>query len=143
VDQSQFEEAFREGYAALNRGEEPSVGLIDETFEGVNLPEQALGMPAMRGRDGLLSWIRGLREVWDDFKLVPERITWLRGDAVIVEVLLHGRGKASAVPVSQRFYNLWIFRNDRVVRLEVHRTQEDAIRAVGIASAQFSTGGEG
>jgi hypothetical protein len=27
---------------------------------------------------------------------------------------------------SQRFYNLWIVRNDRAVRLEVHRTQDAA-----------------
>jgi hypothetical protein len=55
VDQNQFEEALRAGYAAINRGEEPEVDLIDEGFEGVNLPEQALGMPAMAclyGSDG-------------------------------------------------------------------------------------------
>lgn len=141
MDQNQIEEALREGYAALNRGEEPSLDLIDETFEGVNLPEQALGMPAMRGRNGLLTWMRGVREVWDDFKLVPERITWLKRDAVLVQVLLQGRGKASAVPVSQRFYNLWTLRTDRVVRLEVHRTQDEAISAVGTPSAQSSTRG--
>jgi ketosteroid isomerase-like protein len=129
VDQTEFEEAIREGYAALNRGEEPSLELVDESFEGVNLPEQALGMPAMTGRDGLLAWIRAIRDVWDGFQLVPERITWLKSDAVVVQVLLQGRGKASGVPVSQRFYNLWTVRNGRAVRLEVHETPEEAINA--------------
>jgi hypothetical protein len=136
VDQNELDEAFREGYAALNRGEEPSLDLIDERFEGVNLPEEALGMPAMSGREGLLTWIRGVRDVWDEFQLVPERISWLKPDVVLVQVLLHGRGKASAVRVSERFYNLWTVRNDRAVRLEVHRTEEEAIRAVGVSSNQ-------
>jgi ketosteroid isomerase-like protein len=142
VDQNQFEEALRAGYAAINRGEEPEVDLIDEGFEGVNLPEQALGMPAMRGRDGLPIWLRRLRDVWDEFKLVPERITWLNRDAVLVEVLFQGRGKASAVPVTERLYNLWTLRDDRVIRLEVHRNQDEAISAVGAPSGQSSTRGE-
>jgi hypothetical protein len=142
VDQNQFEEALREGYAAINRGEEPSVDLIDERFEGVNLPEQALGMPTMRGRDGLPIWLRRLRDVWDEFQLVPGRMSWLNRDAVLVEVLFHGRGKASTVPVSQRLYNLWTLRNDRVIRLEVHWTQDEAISAVETPPAQFSTRGE-
>jgi hypothetical protein len=130
VDRKELEKALREGYAALNRGEEPSLELIDDGFEGGNLPEEALGMPAMSGRDGLLTWIRGVRDVWDEFRLVPQKITWLKSDVVLVEVLLEGRGKASTVPVSQRFYNVWTIRNDRAVRLEVHGTQDEATRVV-------------
>jgi hypothetical protein len=133
VNQNEVNEALRQGYAALGRGEEPSMDLIDDSFEGVNLPEEALGMPAMSGRGGLLTWIRGVRQVWDEFRLVPETITWLRPDLVLVQVRLQGRGKASTVPVSERYYNLWTIRNDRAVRLEVHRTYDEAMSAVGIS----------
>jgi ketosteroid isomerase-like protein len=75
-------------------------------------------MPAMSGPDGLLTWIRDVRRLWDEFKLVPEKVTWLRPDIVLVQVLLQGRGRTSAVPVSQRFYNVWTIRDDRAVRLE-------------------------
>jgi ketosteroid isomerase-like protein len=133
MDQAEFDEAIRAGYAALNRGDEPSLDLIDDRFEGVNLPEEPLGVPAMKGREGLLAWIQGVREVWDAFQLVPERITWLKPDVVLVQVLLEGRGKSSAVPVSQRFYNLWTIHNGRAVRMEVHRTETDALRVARLS----------
>jgi hypothetical protein len=134
LNQNVLSEAILEGYAALNRGEEPSVELLDEGFDGVNLPEQALGMPAMSGPEGLLRWIRSIREVWDEFQLVPEKITWPTPNMMVVEVLLLGRGKASAVPVRERFYNVWTIRDERAIRLEVHRTYEEALAAAGARS---------
>jgi ketosteroid isomerase-like protein len=53
------------------------------------------------------------------------------GDSVIVRVLQRATGPGSGAPVAMRYYHLWTFRGDSVIRLECIREREEALEAAG------------
>jgi ketosteroid isomerase-like protein len=55
------------------------------------------------------------------------------GDQVVVMVDHHGRGKLSGIEVGQRFAMVWTVRRGRAVRMELYRTREEALVAVGLS----------
>src|SRR6266576_1967756 len=54
------------------------------------------------------------------------------GDQVLVMVHHSGRGKISGIEVDQRFAMVWTLRDRRAVRMEMYRTREEALAAMGL-----------
>jgi ketosteroid isomerase-like protein len=54
------------------------------------------------------------------------------GDSVVVHVHQSATGPESGAPVSMRYYQVWSFRGDSVIRIESIRERADALEAVGI-----------
>jgi hypothetical protein len=44
----------------------------------------------------------------------------------------HGKGKASGIEVDDRYFMLYTFRGDKVVRIELVRDKTDALEAAGL-----------
>ena len=122
-------EVLRRGYEAFNRGE-LLVEFVDPDFEG-DLPEVGLGLPPVRGPEGLRGWFVAVREIWDDFRLDPQEFIDVDAEHVVVAVRLRARGKLSAVPIDEPFFNVWTFRGNRALRVELQPTRAAALAAAG------------
>ena len=63
------------------------------------------------------------------------------GDSVLVRVDQRASGPRSGVPVRMRYYQVWTFRGDRVIRIESIMERADALKAVGLANGSWSRRG--
>jgi ketosteroid isomerase-like protein len=84
------------------------------------------------GQDEVRRALAMLDEVWVDQRVEAE--AWRDvGDAVVVAIRLTNRGRGSGVPVGARSAWLMSLRGDRVSRLVVYQTWEDALEAAGLS----------
>jgi ketosteroid isomerase-like protein len=119
-----YELIWREG-----RPEDALAGLPPD-FEWVvpGHPEGSL----RRGPGGVIEFFREWTEPFEDLEIDWE-LHELGAERVLVLVDMRGRGRASAVPVEMRFGQIWTFRDDRFVRMEMYNDAEDARRVAGLA----------
>ena len=54
------------------------------------------------------------------------------GDTVVVEVLQTGGGPTSQALTGMRYFQVWTFRGDAVIRIESIRERADALAAAGL-----------
>jgi ketosteroid isomerase-like protein len=54
------------------------------------------------------------------------------GDSVVVRVEQRATGAVSGTPVGLRYYQVWTFRGDSVIRMESMREREEALEAAGV-----------
>jgi ketosteroid isomerase-like protein len=115
---------WREG-----RLEEALRGLGDE-FEWVvpNHPEGAV----RRGAESVIEFFRDWTESWEDFEL-DWAIEEAGPDHALAIIDMRGRGKGSGVPTEMRFFQLWTFRDGRIVRMQMYDDLDEARRAAGLA----------
>jgi ketosteroid isomerase-like protein len=84
-----------------------------------------------RGLDQLpVAWGQWMRE-WGDMSSALEEI---HGDGVVLVafVVLHGTARASGAPLEKLAANVHEFRDGKMVRMELHPSREDALRAAGL-----------
>jgi ketosteroid isomerase-like protein len=78
----------------------------------------------------------GIRAAWRRWLGVLERPTFTAedisdaGEHVLVRLRMSGRGRESGVHVEQVIAMVWTVRGGNVVRVEVYRHREDAIKAI-------------
>jgi ketosteroid isomerase-like protein len=54
------------------------------------------------------------------------------GDSVVVRTRQSAVGPGSGAPVQMRYYHVWTFRGDRVIRLESIMGRDEALKAAGL-----------
>lgn len=54
------------------------------------------------------------------------------GEVVVVVIRHAGRGRASGINVEQRYAMVWTLSGGRAVRMEMHPSREEALKAVGL-----------
>ena len=84
------------------------------------------------GHDGVRRLGRDVADVWDEFRLEPERFVDA-GDKVVVIEKRYGRGKGSGVVVEQRSAVIWTLCDGKVLGLETEFAPDDVLRAAGVA----------
>ncbi|MBA3261241.1 MAG: nuclear transport factor 2 family protein [Thermoleophilaceae bacterium] len=78
-----------------------------------------------RGHEGFARMVSHWNDAWEDFRLeIVELIE--EGDAVIVPVVQHGRGRGSGIETSMTAVHLLRFRGDRVAHWRLCVTLEEA-----------------
>jgi ketosteroid isomerase-like protein len=119
-----YELIWRQG-----RPEDALAGLAPD-FEWVvpGHPEGSL----RHGPDGVIEFFRDWAEPFEDVEIEWE-LHDLGDERVLVLVDMRGRGRASGVPVEVRFGQIWTFRDDRFVRMEMYNDAEQARRVAGLA----------
>ena len=55
------------------------------------------------------------------------------GEHVLARTRHHGRGKGSGVEVDREIFQLWTFRQDKVVRAKMYYDHAEALAAVGLS----------
>jgi ketosteroid isomerase-like protein len=86
------------------------------------------------GLEGIAEYTRGFLEPWSRITIEAEEII-PAGDSVVVATLQRGEGDASGAVTEFRYFHVWTFRGGRAIRLETVRERDEALEAVGLASA--------
>lgn len=89
------------------------------------------GQQVFRGREGMTALIAVLRELWSEWRFVPERFLDA-GDHVLVFALLIARGHESGVPIELETTHVWTFRDGQATAMRVYRDRAAAREAVGL-----------
>jgi len=96
------------------------------------------------GTDAVADYTRRFLEPWTHLTIDAEDLVG-EGDTVLASVVQRGAGDASGAATEIRYFQLWSFRGDKVIRLETSataatrsrpRVSVDAARAVAGASVE-------
>jgi ketosteroid isomerase-like protein len=83
------------------------------------------------GTERIAEYTRGFLEPWERITLDAEELTQ-EGDSVIAAVVQRGMGRQSGAATELRYFQVWTFRGDRVIRLENLRDRAKAFAAAGL-----------
>jgi ketosteroid isomerase-like protein len=125
-------EIVRRGYEAFSRGD------ITAMFAAVDPEVVTYTAPPLLppgeyfGLEGMLEWIGGWTEGFEEFSLVPEEYVDA-GECVLARIRQVVTGASSGIPLERDFWFLHQMRDGNIVRMGVHPTREDAERAAGSA----------
>jgi ketosteroid isomerase-like protein len=126
-------EAFvRRGVDAFNAHDLDAVVELydpDATAQG---PEGWPEADVSDDRDAIRRQYQVLVEPWEDYR-VEMLQTEVVGDAALVHLVWHTRGRASELETDFDLWHLYRFRHGRIIRHEFHWSREDARRAAGAA----------
>jgi ketosteroid isomerase-like protein len=125
-------EALRSGYAAPDQFKTFAESLAPESDFELYLPtEYPEGEQVFRGREGINALAATSRELWSEWRFVPEQFLDA-GDRVVVFALLIARGHESGVPIELETTHVWTFREGRPTSMRVYRDRAEAIEAAGL-----------
>ncbi len=71
-------------------------------------------------------------EPWERVTIAPEELI-PAGDSVVAAIVMRGAGSGSGVATEFRYFQVWTFRGETLVRLENMRERDEALAAVGLA----------
>lgn len=94
--------------------------------QGEGFPEKG----AYLGRAEIRDYMRRFLEAWERVTIQAEEIEAV-GDSVVAAVLQLAEGKGSGAPAEFRYFQVWSFRGDAIIRLETFREREAAFAAAG------------
>jgi ketosteroid isomerase-like protein len=84
-----------------------------------------------QGHDAVRASLARWKAEWDDYKVMPEEFVDM-GDHVVVTVRLQGRGRGSGIEIDARFYDLYMLRDGKIVRMDQFKARSEALEAVGL-----------
>jgi ketosteroid isomerase-like protein len=104
---------------------------FDEDFVFRLPPEYPEGSRVLQGREGMMAFIAMLREVWSEWRFVPERF-FDAGNRVLVFVHVVAVGHESGVPVELDSGHIWTVHDGRAESAWVYRDRSEALEAAGL-----------
>jgi ketosteroid isomerase-like protein len=98
----------------------------------LDLSRNVLNPDVYRGVDGFRRWVENVDEVWE--RLEPELEEIIDGDDhVVTAVRMSGRGRGSGAEVDMRVFQVWQFREGKLLRLTGgYRDRDEALEAAGL-----------
>jgi ketosteroid isomerase-like protein len=120
----------RDAVAAFNRRD--VAGLVEMTtddFEWVTWTG-TVDPTAYHGAQGLASYFRDA-DVWEHLNLDAQEFRDL-GDEVLVVGVFHARGGGSGVEIHAPYYSAFFTRGGKLARVLSFRSEDEALRAVGL-----------
>ena len=94
-------------------------------------PEYPEGSRVLQGREGMMAFIAMLREVWSEWRFVPERF-FDDDDRVLVFVRVIAVGHESGVAVEAEAGHIWTIQDGRAKSVGVYRDRSEALEAAGL-----------
>ena len=82
------------------------------------------------GLEGVRDYMARFLEPWERLTIAAKSVEEI-GDTVFVAVEQKGSGRESGVPADLEYVQLWTFRGERVIRLEVVRDEARARAMLG------------
>ena len=113
-------------------GDNPVSGLSfcgpDIEWDGTNLPDGKVA----RGHEAIVEHAMRWAEMWDDWRVEPERFIDAGGDQVVFVFREIGRSD-SGLQMDERHAELYTLRDRKVVYRKGFSDPEEALEAVGLA----------
>src|SRR5277367_3944679 len=97
----------------------------------IDMSRRIFNPDVYQGHAGLLRLGQEVQDVWEEFRIIPERFIDA-GERVVVIETRRGRGKGSGVEVEQRAGVIWTVRDGQVVHMETDLDPHEALKAVGL-----------
>ena len=122
-------ELIRGLYRRFEEGDEDgALALLDPAMEVHDRPE--IPDPQVyRGYDGVRAALQGSRDTFEQLNFIPEEYLDAGDDQVVVVFRFQGVGRGSGVEVDEQLAHRWTIRDGKPVRLTVHSSRDDALRA--------------
>ena len=120
---------------AFNSGDlERIFGLLHPDFE-VEVPPALSAEPdTYRGHDGARRYFESFWDTMDEIRFRPERF-WDAGESVVVAMRVTAKGRHTAIPVEQRFAQVWTFRDGKATRARTYASEAEALNAAGLGES--------
>jgi ketosteroid isomerase-like protein len=113
-------------------GDDPGKGLAfchpDIEWDGTNLPDGRIA----RGREALVEHAMRWAEMWDDWKMEPQRFIDAGGDKVVLIFRETGRSESGLV-MDERHAELYNVRDGKVIYRKGFSDPAEALEAVGLS----------
>jgi ketosteroid isomerase-like protein len=117
-------------YAAFNRRDlDALLALMDDRVEA--FPQLVVMEGGYRGHAGIRRWWEDLLDVFPDFAIEVVEVRDL-GELALAVLRVRGHGEGSDTPFEDTLWQLAEWRNEKVVRWEVFRSEVDALEAAGL-----------
>jgi ketosteroid isomerase-like protein len=124
-------EAIRAVYERFGEGDfRASLDVVDPLVLFVQRPEFPEPGTYL-GIARLVEYTRGFLEPWSRITIEAEDITDA-GDTVVAAVRQRGVGRESGAATELRYFQVWSFRDRKVIRLENFRSEAEALEAAGL-----------
>ena len=121
----------REALAAFDRGDlDRLFVLIHPNFEGRVSPELSAEPDTYRGENGIRRYFESFSEAFDEIRFEVERLHDAGGDAVVVGLRMHARGKLTGIQVEQRNAGVWSVLDGKLARIDTYVSFTEALEAV-------------
>ena len=118
------------------------LALCDEDVEIYKDPDVVEMVSALtpRGRERVATYLRGWLDSWDMYQPRVSELREAGEDEVVALVDVRARGRGSQFDIEEEIADVLTFRGDRLARLRLHVTREEALRddgPRGLASSRF------
>ena len=128
-------EVVRRAYERWNQGDfgwtETEISLFAPGFEYVPAPLVGL-TETIQGLEGFMRFLEQFWEDFDEAHAEPQELIE-SGDSVLAVITFSGQGRQSGVEVNMEVFQLWTFRDGKVVRGQGFFEREEALEAVGLS----------
>jgi ketosteroid isomerase-like protein len=84
------------------------------------------------GLDGVRDFMRRFLEQWEQLTIEATNLRAV-GDTVLAQIVQHGKGRASGIAGDNRYFQLFTFRGQKIVRIESIMSEGEALEAVGLS----------
>ena len=125
-------ESLRRAFEAYNRGD-IDAAVADITADCEYIPSGALPgiRDVLRGPEGYKRTIAWLRDAFEDAHIDAELTD--AGDQVLAQLTVQGRGKQSGVETAWEFWQLWTYRDGKVVHGRGFTDPDENLEAAGLS----------
>jgi ketosteroid isomerase-like protein len=128
-----------------------NVDVVRRMFEGVNNRDAAAIQSACdpdfeskprftavegrtyRGPEGPADYLADLEEAWESLVLTIDELIPVGGETLVVVTGVEAVARGSGVPIQQRTYGVFEFREGKALRARFHPSREEALEAVGLS----------
>ena len=124
-------ERLRRSYESFNLTGKVDVDLWAADVECIQTADLGAGDTVFHGREGVAQGVAELTQVFEGFRVEPERLFDL-GDRVLAFVRLRGRARGSGVPIDAPFAHVATFRGGEITHWHAYAHRDDAPEAVGL-----------
>jgi ketosteroid isomerase-like protein len=97
----------------------------------IDMSTRVFNPEVYRGLDGMRRLLREIHEVWEEWRVTPERFLDA-GDQVVVIETIHARGRGSGVELANRTAAMWTLRHGQVASVRTGVEIDEALKAVGM-----------
>jgi ketosteroid isomerase-like protein len=84
------------------------------------------------GHGGIREYFDDIESAWAEWSVDVERIAEGADGRVAIVMTMHARGKGSGIELAERTAHIWTLRDGRLLRNQLHRDPDDALRALGV-----------
>jgi ketosteroid isomerase-like protein len=127
-------EAAAQGFAkAITGGDrEAALAVCHPEIEFLSMLD--IGGRSYRGHDGIREYFRDIESAWAEWAVEVERVAEGADGRVAIVMTMRARGKESGLELAERTAHVWTVRDGRLLRNELYREPEEALRELGLST---------